>query len=339
MPTTPNRGLVLPLDSYEDLDAAVELAQAAEELGYGFVTMGETNGRNVPLVLGLLAERTTDIGLADDVLTPFARTPTTLGQTAATLQEVSDGRFRLRLGASSPALVERWHGVEFDRPLRHVREAIEIVRQVQSGNRLDYDGEFFSPNTLKLESPPPTPPAPVDVAALGPKATEMTGRFADGWVPQLLTIDALEDRLADLRRGADLGGRTIDELLVTPHLRACAIEDRSLARHHARQHVAFMIARYGPYYRKAIADAGWVDVTEAVRTAWNDGDRDGALEAIPDALLDDLVAAGTPAEARSQVERFEAVDGVDAVQVSFFGPMDETERRETMRVLAPRRPY
>ncbi|MGM0398777.1 MAG: TIGR04024 family LLM class F420-dependent oxidoreductase [Halobacteriota archaeon] len=330
------RGLVLPMDAYDDLDAAVDTAQMAEELGYGFVTMGETNGRNVPLVLGLLADRTTDIGIADDVLSPFSRTPTTLGQTAATLQELSGGRFRLRLGTSSPALVERWHGVEFDRPLRHVREAVEIIRQVQSGDRLDYDGEIFSPDTLKLESPAPEPPAPVDVAALGPKATEMAGRFADGWVPQLLTIDALEERLADLRRGAELGDRTADELLVTPHLRACAIEDGSRARRHARQHVAFMIARYGPYYRKAIADAGWADVTEAVRSAWDDGDRDGALAAIPDELLDDLVAAGTPNDAREQLERFEAVDGVDAVQVSFFGPMDEAERRATMRALAPR---
>lgn len=331
-----NRGVVLPISSYDDLEKPVEMAQLAEKLGYGFVSTGETNGRNVPLVLGLLAERTTDIGLADDVLSPFSRTPSTLGQTAATLQEISGGRFRLRLGASSPALVEKWHGVDFERPLRQVREAIEIVRQVQSGQRLDYDGEFFSPNTLKLESPPPDPPAPIDVAALGPKATEMTGRFADGWVPQLLTIDALEDRLDDLRRGADLGDRSVDELQVTPHLRACAIEDGDRARDHARRHVAFMIARYGPYYRQAIADAGWSSVTETVRDTWNDGDREGAVAAIPDELLDELVAAGTPSEARAQLERFEGVDDVDAVQVSFFGPMDETERRETMRALSPR---
>lgn len=329
------RGVALSLDNYPDLETVIDMAQLAEDGGYGFVTMGETNGRNVPLVLGLLAERTTEIGLADDVLTPFARTPSMLGQTAATLQELSGGRFRLRIGASSPALVEKWHGVEFDRPLRHVREAIEIVRQVQSGERLDYDGEFYSPNTLRLTAPTPDTPAPVDVAALGPKATEMTGRFGDGWVPQLLTIEALEDRLDDLRRGAALADRNPGSLRVTPHLRACAIEDGDRARTYGRQHVAFMIARYGPFYRQAIADAGWESVTETVSERWNDGDRDAAARAIPDELLDDLVAAGTRQEAREQMHRFEAIDGVDAVQVSFFGPMDDTERRKTMQALAP----
>jgi coenzyme F420-dependent oxidoreductase len=329
------RGVVLPLNSYSDLDAAVETAQHAEDRGYDFVTMGETNGRNVSLVLGLIAERTAEIGLADDVLSPYSRTPSTVGQTAATLQEISGGRFRLRLGASSPALAERWHGVEFERPLRQVREAIEIVRQVQSGEPLDYDGDFFSPDTLQLESPPPDPPAPVDVAALGPKATELAGRFADGWVPQLLTIDALQDRLEDLERGAALGNRRVDDLQVTPHLRACATEDGTVARDYARQHVAFMVARYGPFYRAAIADAGWESVTATIRERWNDGDRGGAAEAIPDALLDDLVAAGTPETVREQLRRFEAIDGVDGVQVGFFGPMDEAERRATMSVLAP----
>lgn len=329
------RGVVLSLDSYDDLDDAVAFAGEAERHGYGFVTMGETNGRNVPLVLGQIAATTETLGLADDVLSPYSRTPTTLGQTAATLQEISDGRFRLRLGASSPALAEGWHGVDFERPLRHVREAIDVVRQVQSGERLDYDGDYFSPSGLALQSPAPDPPAPIDVAALGPKATEMTGRFADGWVPQLLTVDALGDRMADLRRGAAMADRSIDDLLVTPHLRTCALDDPGLARSYARQHVAFMIARYGPYYRDAIANAGWQDVTETVANRWNDGDREGAVDAIPAALLDDLVAAGTPAEVREQVDRFEGIEGVDAVQISFFGPMDEDERRATLGAVAP----
>ncbi|WP_369684811.1 TIGR04024 family LLM class F420-dependent oxidoreductase [Halalkalicoccus sp. NIPERK01] len=334
---TTNRDLVLPLNGYDDLDEAVALAQFAERLGYGHVSMGETTGRSVPLVLGLIAERTDDVGIADDVLSPFSRTPTALGQIAVTLQEISDGRFRLRIGASSPALAEKWHGVGFDRPLRRVRETIEIVRQVQSGERLDYDGECFSPDTLKLTCPPPETPAPIDVAALGPKATELAGRFADGWVPQLLPIDGLRDRMDDLRRGADLGGRSIDDVRVALLLRCCAIEDGERAREYARRHVAFMIARYGPYYRKAIADAGWQSLVDDVGSRWREGDRDGASAAVSDDLLHDLVVAGTPTMARERLEGFEAVKGVDAVQIGFFGGMSENERRTTVTELAPGR--
>lgn len=332
-----SRDVVLPLEEYDDLEDAVALARFAEELDYGHVSMGETTGRNVPLVLGLLAERTEEIGIADDVLSPFSRTPSALGQTAVTLQELSGGRFRLRIGASSPALAEKWHGVEFDRPLRRVRETIEIVRQVQSGERLEYDGDCFSPEALKLTCPPPEEQAPIDVAALGPTSTELAGRFADGWVPQLLPIDALRERMDDLRRGADLGDRSIEDVRVALLLRCCAIEDGERAREHARRHVAFMIARYGPYYRRAIDDAGWSELVDEVDSRWEDGDREGAYAAVSDDLLDDLVAAGTPAEAREQVERFEAVDGVDTVQVGFFGGMDERERRTTLSELAPGR--
>jgi coenzyme F420-dependent oxidoreductase len=334
-----DRDMVLSLNAYDDLDDAVAFTQLAEELGYGYVAMGETTGRHVPLILGLLAERTEEIGITDDVLSPYGRTPSTLGQAAVTLDEISGGRFRLRLGASSPALAERWHGVDFERPLRHVREAIEIVRQVQSGERLDYDGDFFSPDGLALECEPPEEPVPVDVAALGPKSVEMAGRFADGWVPQLLTVSALEERMEDLRRGADLGDRSAEDVRVALNFRCAALEDGDAARAHARQHVGFMIARYGPYYRQAIADAGWEDLVGTVTERWNDGDREGAVAAVSDELLDELVAAGTPEQAREQVRKFEAIDGLDVLQVSFFGSMDEEERRKTLRELAPGEVY
>ena len=139
-----SRDVVPPLRSFDDIEDVVRFTQYAEELGYGYVSVGETNGWNVPLVLSVLADRTDEIGISEDVLSPFGRTPATLGQTAATLQEISDSRFRLRIGASSPELVEGWHGLEFERPLRRVREAVEIVRLVQSGERVDYDGTIFS---------------------------------------------------------------------------------------------------------------------------------------------------------------------------------------------------
>lgn len=329
-----SRDVMLP--SFDHLEEAVSIARLAEDLGYGFVTMGETTGYNVPLVMSILAERTERIGITDNVLSPFSRTPTLLGQTSITLQEISGGRFRLRLGASSPALAENWHGVEFDRPLRRLRESIDIIRQVQSGNRIDYDGEYYKPEGLKISCPAPESPAPVDVAALGPKSTEMTGRFADGWVPQLLPIAGLEDRLEDLHRGAEMGGRDPDEIRVAHSLRCMVDEDGDLALEKARSYVAFMISIYGPYYRGAIAEAGWGDLTEMVRSLWKDGDREGAANAVTDDLLQELVAAGTPAEARKQLRRFESIDGVDAIQIGFLGGMTKDEQQRTLIELAPK---
>ncbi|MCQ4332743.1 TIGR04024 family LLM class F420-dependent oxidoreductase [Natronomonas sp. F2-12] len=335
MSPEPSRDVVLPLGQYDDLSEVCSLARYAEELAYGFLTTGETSGRNVPTVLGVLASETDEIGITNDVISPYSRSPALIGQTAVTIQELSGGRYRLRIGASSPALAEDWHGVEFDRPLRRVRETIEIVRQVQSGDRLDYDGDIYTPDGIALGCAPPEEPAPVDVAALGPKATELAGRFADGWVPQLIPYEGFRDRIGDLRRGVELGDRSVDDVRVAYTLRCCALEDRETAREYARSQVAFMIALYGPFYRKAIAEAGWETVTETVRETWLDGDKSGAIEAVPDELLDEVVAAGTPEEARRQVERFEAIEAVDSVQIGFFDGMDDAERRRTLEALAP----
>ncbi|MDR9381683.1 MAG: LLM class flavin-dependent oxidoreductase, partial [Natronomonas sp.] len=182
---------------------------------------------------------------------------------------------------------------------------------------------------------PPDEPAPVDVAALGPKSTEMAGRFADGWVPQLIPYDGFIDRLDDLERGAELGDRSVDDIRVAYTIRCCALGDGETARDYARSQVAFMIALYGPFYRQAIADAGWEDVAETVRETWLDGDKAEAIAAVPDELLDQVAAAGTPERANELIERFEAIDAVDAVQIGFFDGMDEDERRRTLDALAP----
>ena len=335
MSIEPGRDVVLPVSQYDDLDGLYALAEHAEELGYGFLTTGETSGRNVPMILGVLARETDSIGITNDVISPYSRSPALIGQTAVTMQELSGGRFRLRIGASSPALAEDWHGLSFDRPLRRIREAVEIVRRVQTGDPVKYDGEIYTPDGLSLICPAPETPAPVDVAALGPKSTELAGRFADGWVPQLIPYDGLLDRIEDLRRGAELGDRTLEDIRVSYTIRCCALEDGETAREYARSQVAFMIALYGPFYRKAIAEAGWEDVTETVRETWLDGDKSAAIEAIPDELLDDVVAAGTPEQARERIERFEAIDEVDAVQIGFFKGMDDGDRRRTLEALAP----
>ncbi|WP_254545956.1 TIGR04024 family LLM class F420-dependent oxidoreductase [Halomarina pelagica] len=325
--------LVLPVGEYDDLDPLVEQVRRAEELGYARVSLPEVTGRDGVSLLAHFAAHTDRIGLSNDVFSPYSRSPALLAQTATTLQELSGGRYRLGLGTSSPPVVERWHGRAFDRPLRTLREAIEVIRAVESGERVEYDGEVFSLSGLALTCEPR--PTPIDVAALGPKTVELAGRFADGWVPQLFTPDGLRERLGDLRRGVELGGRAPDDLRVALTLRCCALEDGDRAREVARGQVAFMIAAYGPYYRESVASQGHEAVTDEIRDLWREGEREAAVEALPDDLLDDLVAAGTPEEVRATVERFASIDGLDAVRVGSFGRLSHEERLATMEALAP----
>ncbi len=318
----------------ESAESMVNEAQLAEELGYRRISMGETTNWNVVPLLAVIASETDSIGISDDVISPFGRSPALLAQTALTLHEISDGRFRLGLGPSSPALTENWHGFEFEKPLRRLRETIEIINQIYAEGEPTYDGDIFDLQGLSYGLEVPANPPPIDVATLGPKATELTGRFADGWVPQLFTPDGLENRFEDLQRGAELGDRDSGELRVSPVLRCFASEDREDARERARSATAFQLGAYGPYYGDSVANQGYPDIVEEIRDAWEDRDTDAMATALPDELLDKLTATGTPQEVRERVERYGDIDGVDAVRVGFIDSMTPEEKETTVHVIS-----
>ena len=330
----PTIDLLIAAGDHDSVDSIADQAERAEAHGFAHVTMGETTGWNIVPILSVIAERTDEIGVTDDVISPYSRAPTTIGQTALTMHDVTDGRFRLGLGTSSPAIAERWHGQEFDRPLRRLRETIDIVREVYEGGTVAYDGEVFDIPGLGYNREPPADPPAIDVSALGPKTVELAGRFGDGWIPQLLTPDGLDDRMDDLRRGADLGDRDPSDVRVSPIVRCCADEDRETARQLARGQVAFLIGAYGPYYGNSVARQGYEDVVEDIRDAWEDRDTEAMAARLPDEVLDRLAAAGTPDEVRERVEEFAAVDGVDAVRTGFVNGMSQSQKEATMAAVA-----
>jgi coenzyme F420-dependent oxidoreductase len=329
------RDVFLPVGSQPSLDALVEQAVRAEALGYDRVWLPESWGREAATVLATIADRTDEIGVGTSILNVYSRSPALLGQLAATQQEATDGRFRLGVGPSGPIVIENWHGREFGNPLRHTREAIEVIRSVLDGGTVDYDGEYFDLSGFRLRCGPPDPSPPIDAAGLGPKAVELVGRFADGWHAVTFTRDGLRDRLTDLERGAELGGRSVDDLRVTLAVGACALEDADRARELVVQHTAFYLGGMGTYYRDSLARQGYEDVAHAVYDAWQADDRERAMELVATELRDQMGAAGTPAQAREELRTFLDVDGVDAVNVSFPRGATPAEIDRTMTALAP----
>ena len=150
----------LPVAAQPSLDDLVGVGVRAADLGADRVWLPETWGRDAVTTLAVLAERTGDVGLGSSLLNTYSRSPALLGQTAATLQEASGGRFRLGLGPSGPAVIEGWHGTDFDRPLRRTRESVEIVRQVLTGETVSYQGDYFSLDGFRLRCDPPERPPP-----------------------------------------------------------------------------------------------------------------------------------------------------------------------------------
>ncbi|MFU8870068.1 TIGR04024 family LLM class F420-dependent oxidoreductase [Natronococcus sp.] len=326
--------LLVRLGDYDRPQDVADRAVRAEELGFDRISTGETTGWNIVPALTLIADRTDELGISNDVISPFGRSPAMLAQTALALHDASDGRYRLGLGPSSPAITERWHGESFERPLRRTREAIEIVRAVYEEGTPAYEGEIFEVAGLNYERDVPENPPPIDLATLGPTATEMAGRFGDGWAPQLFTKSGLEDRLEDLHRGAELADRDPDELRVSPIVRGIAAEDRERARERARKTIAFMLGAYGPYYGDSVAEQGYPDVVAAIREAWQDRDTEAMAARLPDEVLDELAPAGTPEEVREWVADYAEIDGVDAVRIGFVDGMSEADKETTMAAVS-----
>jgi len=286
------------------IEDVVGVTELAEREGYDRAWMGESWGRDAVTLVTLMCDATEDIGIGTSILPVYSRTPAMIGQTAATLQEVADGRMRIGLGPSGAAVIEHWHGVDFERPLRRTREYVEIVQAITRGEVVNYDGEFVEMGGFRIRSDPSSP-VPVDVAALGPKMVELAGRFADGWHPIMLTPDGLEERLEALNRGAELGDRSAADRRVTAGVVCCVLEDADRAHSLARHHVAMYVGAMGTYYRDALADQGYPDVAAEVHETWQNGDQEAAVAAVSDELLDDVAVTGDPASAPDRLERFD----------------------------------
>ena len=331
------RDVFLSVGAQPSLDAMVEQIQVAEELGYDRAWTPETWGRDAVTILATAAERTEEIGLGTSILNTYSRSPALLGQTAATLQEASDGRFRLGIGPSGPIVIENWHGVDFGNPLRRTRETVEVVKQVLSGEPVSYDGEYFELDGFRLRCDAPDPVPKVDAAGLGPKAVEMCGRFADGWHATTFTHAGLEERMEDLERGLELGDRDPEEFQTTVSVTCCALEDGEYANDLVTQHIAFYIGGMGTYYRDSLARQGYEDLAHEIHDAWQDDEREHAQRLVDENLRSEMGVAGTPEEASEQLEAYEEIDGVDVVYTSYPRSASPDEIKQTMEALAPNR--
>jgi coenzyme F420-dependent oxidoreductase len=326
------RDLFLPVAAQPSIDAFLELSRRAEAARYERLWLPETWGRDAVTILATVARETDRVGIGTSVTNVYSRSPALVGQTAATLQEVSDGRFRLGLGPSGPRLVEGWHGVDYGNPLRRTREAIEVVRQVLSGGIVEYDGEYFDLDGFRLRHDPPESPVPIDAGGLGPTAVELAGRFGDGWHAFMTTPDGLDERLADFQRGVELGGR--DGGRVTVSVPCCALDDRERARDLAREHLAFYVGAMGSFYRDALARQGYGETAEEIDRQWGEDTR-AAVGAVSEDVLDAFAAAGHPGECLERLCAFGGVDGVDAVAVGFPRGAGLAEMEATTEALAP----
>lgn len=301
--------LAFPTPATGDITTAEQcrLARAAESAGYDLVFVTETWGREAFTRLGYFAAHLDRIRLGTGIIPIHSRSPALVAQGVATLDELTDGRAVVGLGLSSPHVIERWHGVDFQPALRRQRETLEIIRQVLSGEELDYRGRVFDLEHFRLRFDPPRSDVPIYVAAQGETNIELAGGFGDGWMPNRIPVSALPDVRENADRGARERGRDPSDVATVPYVTTCILEDGERARARCREMIAFYVGAMGEFHFDAVASHGFRDAAERIRDRWEAGETDAARAAVGDDLLDEIALTGSPDDVEPVAERYEGI--------------------------------
>lgn len=289
----------IPLEGIP-LTKHAEIAREAELLGYRDAWSLEVDGLDCFAPLAAVAGAT-NLRLGTAIANVFTRGPATLAMSAAGLAELAPGRFVLGIGAGSQPIVEMWNGGRYEKPATRVREMVAFLRPALAGERVTFRGKTFSVDGFRLTRPP-SQRVPIHVAALRENMLRVAGEVADGVCINWLSADDVRKSVAVVREAARAAGRDPDSIEVTARIMMWADGTSPEADIAARRYInAYLNV---PVYR---AFHEWLGRGESLRPmwdAWAAGDRRGAVSAIPEPVVNDLIVRGTAAERVAQVKRY-----------------------------------
>ncbi|MDA2894753.1 LLM class F420-dependent oxidoreductase [Mycolicibacterium sp. BiH015] len=321
---------------------AVDEVVECEKLGVDLALVAEAYSYDAVSQLGYLAAKTSRIELGTGVVPIYTRTPALMAMTAAGIDYVSDGRFRLGLGTSGPQVVEGFHGLPFDAPLGRTREVVEICRQVWRRERLSYEGKHYQlplpadrgtglGKPLKLINHPVREQIPITIAALGPKNVELTAEIAEGWQPVFFYPEKADDVWGDaLRAGASRRDPTLGPLDVMVSASLAIgddVEDRlAWAKPQLALYIGGMGARGKNFYHNLATRYGFGEVADRIQDLYLAGKKAEAIDAVPDELVRQVSLVGPAGFVKERLAAY-AEAGVTTMLVHPLA----ADRRETVR--------
>jgi F420-dependent oxidoreductase-like protein len=288
----------------EAADQVVEL----EKCGVDLALVAEAYSYDAISQLGYLAAKTSTIELGSGVVPIYTRTPTLLAMTAAGVDYVSDGRFRLGIGTSGPQVVEGFHGVPFDAPLGRTREVVDICRQVWRREKVQHDGRYYQVplpqdrgtglgKPLKLINRPVRERIPITIAALGPQNVQLTAEIAEGWQPVFYYPEKAGHVWGDaLRAGAakrDPALGPLDVMVSASLAIGEDVEDRlAWAKPQLALYIGGMGARGKNFYHNLATRYGYGEVADHIQDLYLEGKKAEAIAAVPDDLVRNVSLVG-----------------------------------------------
>jgi F420-dependent oxidoreductase-like protein len=312
----------------------LEVAREADRLGYSCAWVAEAYGSDAATVLSWIAAQTQVIDVGSAIFQIPGRTPANTAMTAATLDTLSGGRFRLGLGVSGPQVSEGWHGVRFTKPLTRTREYVDIVRLALSRQRVTYDGEFFTlplpdgpGKALTLTVHPVRENIPIYLASIGPKNLELTGEIADGWLAIFFSPENAVELMKPLIAGREKAGKSMsgfDVVPTVPVVPGSSVEEcADLVRPYAALYVGGMGSRDKNFYNQLAVRMGYEEAAIEIQERYMAKDYAGAAAAVPIDFIDSTSLIGPPERITKRLSAY-AQAGVTTLSVaSFAGTLKE----------------
>jgi alkanesulfonate monooxygenase SsuD/methylene tetrahydromethanopterin reductase-like flavin-dependent oxidoreductase (luciferase family) len=281
------------------LQSAIDRVRLAESLGYETVYVTHIAGRESLTVLTAYALSTTSIRVGTGVVPIYTRTPATMAQTAATIDELSGGRLTLGLGLSHRPVVEGWHGQKIEHPVAEMREYAGIVRAILRGEDPPR-GEKWQTG-FHLLGLDPRPQLPIYLAGLSPGMLRLAGEIADGVILWLCNPRYIRDVVIPaVSAGRERAGLTLEGFDVVAAIPAALTDDRDEAYRAVRKDLIPYFSL--PFYRVMIERTGFgADIAAYDRAA---GDLEAMQSAISEQFLEELTAVGDRSALTAGIARY-----------------------------------
>jgi F420-dependent oxidoreductase-like protein len=329
--------------SGSDPGAHLAATREAERLGYSVVWAAEAYGSDSVTILTWLAAQTDRIDVGSAVMQIPARAATMTAMTAASLDTLSGGRFRLGIGVSGPQVSEGWYGVPFAKPLGRTREYLEVVRATLANKRVSYDGAHITlplpdgeGKALRMAMRPLRNDIPIYLAVIGPKNLALAGELADGWLGVFFSPEHAAEQLDQVRAGAARTGRDLSSFDVVPTVPVVVGDDPARCADAVRDYSALYIGGMGSrehnFYNRLAVRMGFAEAAERVQDLYLAGKPREAAAAVPFEFIDRTALLGSPDRIADRLAAY-ADAGVTTLSVATHAPDTET-RLSTLRTVA-----
>ena len=295
------------LGSLLTIDQVLECSKLFSKTNVDSIWIPETWGMENFSMLGMVSQNALKPKIGSSIINIYSRSPSLIGMGAVTADTLSHGRLILGLGTSSVPIVEEFHGNKFENPVLRMKEYVEIIRLVYSGNKINYSGQIFNLKNFALLIKPPRRQLPIYLAAVNKKMVNLTWEIADGVIFYLRPIEEMKNTIQKMQ-----SKKQID---VTCQLITCVSEDSELAINRVKQTLAFYVS-VGKIYREFLAKNGFENETKNIFDEFKKSGFKSNHELVTDKMLKSMTICGTPQQCQEQLKNFQNV-GINLPIIQF----------------------